>query len=326
MNLRVGLLACMLPVLATASPGLHLEGGPFLPYRLNHAVAVDAEGLSGLIEVSGVRWDGARVSLFRAEQEAQSQSVELAFYVDEDIRGLELKRDGVREWAIDLAAEEGKTSTISAEETALRARMRGLDPPVHLALTSGAPERFSLMGSDLVLAGFQASSALFGLSVRPAPWFLLAGFALVASLIGIWSVSGGTWRLRLLRGGATLAAALAVTLMAVPEPTFFRVLLSGEGPGARVSGTLERRVDRWPGYTQVTYAAGEAEGGGAPGPGSVDLVGLWTPAGTGIPVPEVAPGGSLVRFSSPPRVIRAGGDLRFASADFITGWVVHANR
>jgi hypothetical protein len=52
-------------------------------------------------------------------------------------------------------------------------------------------------------------------------------------------------------------------------------------------------------------------------------VGLWAPAGRGIPLAEAVPQGALVRFSSPPLVSVLEGEALLSSPDFITGWVVH---
>lgn len=330
MRLRTVSLILLLSVAAMASPDLRLEGGPFLPYRINHAVASDAEGMLGSLELAGQRWDGSRVTLFRTFLKARSEAVDLVFYLDEDIRGLELKVEGqgtVRTSSVDLAAGEGRSGAITEGEVEARDRMRRLDPPVHLTPEGSASERFSLMGSDVVMAGFQASS-LFGLPVSRVPLLLLGGFALLAlaaAAIPSDTTRGKVWA-RTLAIVASLGATIAVVLLTAHRPTLFTVAFADDGPGARVSGVLERRIDELPGYTRMAYAAGQEEGPGLPKPDQVELVGIWAPTDGGIPVTDVVPPGSLVRFSSPPTATVAEGEALLGSKDFITGWVVHAGR
>ncbi len=330
MRSRFRCLALLLSMAAQALPGLHLEGGPFLPYRINHATATHTDGLLGTVELMGQRWDGTRVPLFRTRVAARSQAVALDFYLDEDIRGLELQVDGQGSdgsVAFDLAAAEGKAGALAAGETALRKRMRGLDPPVHFAPDGAPPERFSLLGSDLVMAGFQASYGLFAVSASRAPLMPLGGFvlaALIATAIAS-STLGRRIVARVLTVTAALGATVAIVLLAIPRPTLFSLAFPADGPGVRVSGMVERKVDELPGYTRVTYAAVQGEGASVVSSGTVELVGLWAPTGKGVPVADMVPAGALVRFSSPPLATWVEGELVFGSKDFVTGWVVHAH-
>jgi hypothetical protein len=319
--MRFGCLALLLSAAVQAAPGLRLAGGPFLPYRVNHAVANHTDGILGQVELLGRRWDGAWVPLFRTRVVALSQVVELAFYLDEDIRGLELRVEGQRAegiTSVDLASGDGQSGPNDAEEAALRSRMRGLDPPIRLEPAGDAPERFSLVGSDLVLAGLQASSALFVISASRTPLILLGGFviaALIATMVDRRIA-------KVLIVGMALGAAMAVVYLAAPRPTFISVSFPAAGPEARVSGVVERRVEELPDYRRVTYA-GQGEGTALERAGTVDLVGLWAPVGRGVPLVDIVPPGSRVRFSSPPVATWVDGELRFESKDFITGWVVH---
>jgi len=317
MRFRPACLALMLSVSAQTAPGLRLEGGPFLPYRINRATAIREEGFSGSLELVGLRWDGGRVPLSRSEVEGRIQAVALAFYLDEDIRSLELAARGEAPLRLDLAGEPA----LGAAETDVRKRMRGFDPPAHLEAAGTPPERFSLGGADLVMAGFQASYALFSLPVSwvpLAPLAGLAGVAVVASALGR--------RGAVLSGVAALATTLLVVPLAAPRPMLYRVVFPGEGPETRVSGVVERRIEERAGYRQVVYAAGQAEGSVYPQAGSAELVGLWAPGGTGLPVEEVVPSEALVRFSTPPLAISGRGGTRLSAPDFVTGWVLHARR
>jgi hypothetical protein len=224
--------------------------------------------------------------------------------------------------ALELTSGEGRSGSLTAEEAALRSQMRSLDPPVHLEPVREPPERFSLVGSDLVLAGFEASSTLFALPAGRAPLAVLGGFVLVAILASALDRRAS----RGLRLGAALGAAVAVVYLAAPKPILIRVTFPAEGPGARVSGAVERKTEELPGYTRVTYAADRGVGIVLQRPGTVDLVGFWAPAGEGVPVADLVPSGSPVRFSSPPLTTWVDGQPRFEARDFITGWVVHANR
>ena len=331
MRIRSGCLAMVLSLVVQASPSLRLDGGPFLPYRINHATATSSEGLFGSVELLGQRWDGTRVPLFRTHVTARSQAVELVFYLDEDIRGLELQVDGQgmeEPVSIDLAASEGKSGAVDESETVLRNRMRGLDPPIHLAPDGDPPQRFSMVGSDPIMAGFQASYALFSISVSRAPLVPLGGFILVTMFAA--AITPSTRRRQIIARAITIFVVLGVTVaivfLAVPRPTLFSVAFPTDRPDARISGVLERRIEELPGYTRVTYAAGQGEGFGAMESGNVELVGLWAPAGRGVPMADIVPSGSLVRFSVPPLATLLDGELMFGSKDFVTGWVVHASR
>lgn len=301
------LLAFLLAVAAVAAPGLRLEGDPFLPYRINHGVAADEDGLIGTLELLGLRWDGARIPLFRAPVGARSQSVELDFYLDEEFRGLELRIGSERSVSIPLA----DVGLVDAEEAALRLRMRGLVPPTHISPEARSPQSFQLLGSDPLAAGSLAASELFGLPVSRLPLAPLGVFAAVTLLLSAipWAVRG---RRRIAWGvmaGASIGATLLVVHLGAPRPRVFSVAFPGAGGASRV----ERRTDEQPAYTRVTYS-----GAGA---GPVELIGLWAPTGTGIPVAEVVPAEARVRFSAPPLI---AGEGRFLSRDFVTGWVVHA--
>lgn len=307
MKARGACLAFLLAAAAAASPGLRLEGGPFQPYCLNRAVVVDEEGLLGRVELRGLRWDGARVPLFRTCAAARTRTLDVDFYLDEDIRNLELSAGdpGAGRSATFEAAAPG---ALDPAEAALRTRMRALELPLLLAQTGKGPEQFEFKGSDVVTAAFQASSALFALPVVHAPLLLLGGFALVALAASAVSRKGARAVVLL----AALGSAAAVVPLAAPRAVLFSVAF----PAGKVPGAVRRSVQELPGYTRIAYADAE-------GPGALELVALRVPAGSGIPMTEVVPPGGRVRFSSPPMVTE-GRSLR--SEAFLTGWVVHAGR
>jgi hypothetical protein len=327
MRIHTACFVVLFSMAARAAPGLSLEGGPFLPYRINHATARSTGGLFGNVELAGQRWDGVRVPLCRMRATTRSEVLDLVFYLDEEIRGLELQVDGQGPASIDIAAGEGKAGAIEAGETALRSRMRSLNPPVHLAREGEAPERFSLGGSDLVMTGFQASNALFADPVSRAPLVPLGGFVLAVLIAAMIAPSTRRRRIiaRALTVSAVLGATVAIVYLAAPRPRLYSVALPADGPDARVSGVVERMTEELPGYTRVTYAAGRGEGSGNAGSGTVNLVGLWAPGQRGVPVADLVPPGSLVRFSSPPLVTLLDGEFVFGSKGFVTGWVVHEN-
>jgi hypothetical protein len=307
-------------VAAQAGPGLTLEGEPFLPFRLNRAIARDEGGLSGTLELSGLRWDGSRALLCRTPLTGDSTSAELLFYLDEDIRALELREQGGAPLRLELPPPRENPDT---PESRMRLRMRALDPPVRLSPDGEGPARFAFEGADLGLAGYQASAALFGVSLSKLPLGILAGFTLLALAAGSAPASWGRGR-TLLRGlrvvGAT-GAALTVLVVSRPPATLFTVAFQAGAPGTRVYGVVERRAEQRPGYAWVSYAAGASEGA-VPAP-RVALVGLWTPSGPGIPVEEAIPAGARVRLSSPPVVQYSERGWCLCSRDFVTGWVVH---
>ena len=335
MRIWWGWIAMFLSTFALASPSLHLEGGPFLPYRMNHAVVTSPNGLLGTVELLGQRWDGTLAPLYRCQGSARSESVDLVFYLDEDIRGLRLQVDGQESDGaafIDLATDEGKSGAMEVGETVLRNRMRSLDPPIHLAPDGDPPERFSLVGSDLIMSGFQASSALFSISASRAPLIPIGGFLLIVLITAALPLNTG--RRRILASTLTICAAFGSTAvivyLAVPRPTLFSVAFAADRHDAKISGVMERKVDERPGYTRVAYAArqelqSDAVKPETGNPGTVELVGLWAPTRIGVPVTDIVPSGSLVRFISPPLVTLVDGVPVLGSKNFITGWVVHAN-
>ncbi|HNX31523.1 MAG TPA: hypothetical protein PKM35_07955 [Holophaga sp.] len=307
MKARCAALALLLAAAATASPGLRLEGGPFRPYRINRAAVVDDEGLLGRLELWGLRWDGARVLLFRAPVAARTRSLDADFYLDEDIRNLEVVVDepGAGRSATFEAAAPG---TPDPAEAALRLRMRGLEAPLLIVQHGDGPAAFDFRGSDVVTAAFQASSALFTLPVDRAPLLLLGAFALVA-------LAASASRRREARALVILAAlgtTAAVFSLAAPRAVLFSLVF----PDGKVPGTVRRTVREAPGCTRIAYVDAEGSGG-------LELVALRAPAGTGIPVDDVVPPGGQVRFSSPPTIT---GERLMTSEAFTTGWVLHAGR
>ncbi len=332
MKLRSVLLALLASAAALAAPGLRLRGEPFLPYRINHAVASQEDGVLGNLELQGQRWDGSEVTLFRTQVKARSQAVELAFYLDEDIRRLILQVGGPETrqvLAVELAAAGTGGAVMPAAESAARIRMRRLTPPVYLAPGGEAPERFSLPGSELATAGLQASSSLFRIPVSRTPLWLLGGFAGLALLLAGLPFHFPRGK-RLARLFAVGLATLAILFLVDRRPILFIVAFPGDAEGAkrsddppsfmsgaRLSGTLERRVDEQPGYRRVAYLSAQ---------GQVELVGLWAPLAPGLPLGAVVPSGASVRFSVVPLLTMAEGELCIGAQGFVTGWVVHESR
>ncbi len=318
--------ACLLALLAAwpaLTQDLRLELGAFQPYRMNTARLLSQEGFSGDLEVSGRLWDGRDIPLFRTHLAAETRAVELVFYLDEDVKGVRCQVGG-RSVDVDLAGIEGRHGGVPPKEATLRGRMRSLDPPVHFAPRGEASERFSLAGTDLVMAGFQASTTLFGPVPSRIPLWWLGGFA-VAALVVSALPTRRPWTRLLLLAGLSVPVALAVLKVANPRPTLFSVSFPGAVSGTRVAGSLERSLEEKPGYTRMSWNGGAEGGLSAPGADRVELVGLWAPAGRGIPLAEAVPQGALVRFSSPPLVSVLEGQALLSSPDFITGWVVHGH-
>lgn len=319
---RWGWLLVLLVAWPALGQGLRLELGTVGPYRMNTARVLADESLTGDLELSGRLWDGRDVPLFRTRLAAETRTEELVFYLDEDIRALEC-RAGERRATVDLAGLDGRLGGIAPEEAALRNRMRAMDPPIHLMPRGEAPERFTLPGTDLVMAGFQASTTLFGFEVPRRSLWPLAGFAGLALAAAALAARRPRAGRLLLSAGALLAAGAALWL-AEPRPTLFSVSFQGAVPGARVAGSLQREVEARPGYLRVAWRGGEG-GSRETGLDHVDLVGFWTPAGQGIPLGDVVPAGALLRFSSPPLVTRGEEGMDLSAPDFVTGWVVHGH-
>lgn len=323
-----------LPILALAIPPAairgaeplqaRLDGGPFLPYRINRASLAADEGLLGDLELDGRRWDGTAIPLFRAQLGAQMGRTEIAFYLDEEVRGLEVRLAGVGEprvLQLDLTRAEGREPP---GETKLRARMRALDPPLRFAPSARPPARFALEGSDLGSAGVRVAAILFGVPISRTPLIFLGLSSLAAALAAALPRSGG--RRSALAVILPLAAALAVTplvaLLAPPPPTLFRAAFPGHDPSAPVSGVLERRIEERTDHTLISYAASQAEAGALAQRGRVELVGLSALPEQGIPLEEVAAPGSILRLFPAPVVTNRDGQLRLGGRGFILGWVV----
>lgn len=316
--IRAWLLIALLPFIARAD--VRLDGGPFLPYRINQAVLADATGMEGTVEIVGRRWDDTRVPLFRTRLTAVSESVKACFYLDEDIRALEVTRgEGEAIFMLDLAAEQ-RGLVATDEDTALRDRMRALAPPVHTTPGGEAPSRFTLMGSDLGMAGFQAASTLFRWSPPPAPALVLLGFSLIAALIA--AIQAPTRRGKLAKQFLlvvlVLGGSATVLLLGRPKAILFRVAFPRTEAAAQLSGVLERRTEELDGYQRVTYSTDRKEED-AP----VQLIGVWAPPGTTLPMRDALPEGAAVRFSRPPCIELEGSEYQLMGQWFVTGWVDH---
>jgi hypothetical protein len=185
-----------------------------------------------------------------------------------------------------------------------------------------APEQFSMVGTDLMMAGIRASITLFGFSVPRTPLWLLVGFATFALALSALESRFRTWTLTLL-AVASMAGTLVVLKVSDLGATLFTVAFPGDDPGGRVAGVLDRRFEKRPGYTLIAYAGGGEGELGTPSPDRVELVGLWVPNNVGIPLEDVVPPGTLVRFSAAPLVTVRDGEAFLSSRGFITGWVVH---
>ena len=307
MRLRSAVLALPLALLA-APPPVHLEGAPFLPYRINQAVLAGPEGMRGEVELQGVRWSGGRVPLFRTQVTARTEAVDLDFYLDEDIRALEVRVAGEEAQLLEL----DPVRDLDPAEGAVREMLRGLAPPIHLARGEARPDRFPVPAGGAAAAGFHAAAELFGVASSRTPLLVLGLFAavvLAASALASRMPVRLLWALSLLAAGG---ASVVVVRLAAPRPLLIRVAF----PGTAGSHVLVRQSRELPGYARVDYL----EGGR---PGSVDLVAFQAPSGRGIPVLDIVPPEGRVRFSAPPCIT---GDRKFEAEGFVTGWVLHAGR
>ncbi|HWQ09283.1 MAG TPA: hypothetical protein VN436_09255, partial [Holophaga sp.] len=208
MKLRAGCLAFGLAAAALAAT-IRLEGGPFAPYRINQGRLVLDEGLLGDVELTGRRWSGTRVPLFRTRLAARTQALDLAFYLDEDIRELEV-RTGYGE-AFPLALE---TSSPGPAEAAVRARLHDLEPPVRLASREAGPQRFAFRTRGLPEAGIEAASSLFGVPPPRAPLVVLGIFGGIVLAGSVLRSRRQAWAVTVL---ATAGAAGAVLFLAAPR-------------------------------------------------------------------------------------------------------------
>ncbi len=308
-----------------------LEGGPFLPYRINAATLKDPSGLIGEMRLEGRSWDGSRLPLFEGRNAASSSSAELHFYLDEDIRSLVLTAadaSGQVSIELDLSAEENRQGALGPAELAERDRMRALSIPPRLAAPI-SPEGGSLVleASDILAAARLASSRFFAPQRPPIAITVLAISALGLALASLLRRGGPR-----LRGAGiglgialALAGAIVAAAMAAPGPWLFRAAFPPAAQGSQVSGVLERRLELRPGYTLVSFAPGEAESSPAPlqkWPALL-FIGFSTSGAAGIPLAELGPEGSLMRLSPAPMVSSRGGSMTLRSGSFTTGWIVN---
>ena len=337
-------LPAQTPLAAPGSSGgsdLRLEGGPFLDYRINRARLLSDSGIEGLVRVEGRLWDGRSVDLFAARAAASTGAMDIAFYLDEGMRGFEVLVDGpvgTERLEVDLATETasepataGSAPTAGGGRTEVVALLRGLEPPTRVALGPPLPPAIDIENSSLSGAGSRALSAF----ARPAPrraWpilLLLAAVGIVAA--GVPRPEGRRRRLALILPCAAAASAtVGLAFAAAPVSTLFVAVFPAYRASAPLSGVLDRRVEPRAGYSLVSYAPGQAEGksqAALPVParpgGSIELLGIAAPVERGIPLDDLDQLGSDLRFASPPSITSRGGRLLVGADELLTGWVVH---
>lgn len=329
---RLSILAALLlgsaAAPAAAGPSaLRLEGAAPLPYRINRATLASDTPILGRVEVEGVRWDGSSTPLSRAEAGAATGSLDLAFYLDEDFRSLSLRADtlaGPAGLELDLSSATGLGSGAGAEEAAARRAMRALHPPPARgdARPFSAAPLVRLEGLSLQTAAFRV---LGNLGRPPSPFLmaLLAASALSAALAAALPRKDGR------RGRASIIACLgssaalaAVACLAPPGPLLRRALFPTGDTSLALPGALTLTRSRNAGFELAEY--GPADGSESTGEWGAALVLL--PSEGGIPLEEVAPEGSLARFSPPPLLRSVEGSLLIEGGRASTGWIVRAGR
>jgi len=323
----------------TAEGRLRLEGGPLLPYRFNRALLASEAGLRGDIVATGVRWDGSRAVLFRSAVAATTDSFEVAFYLDEDFRSLELRAGtaaGEAGLSLDLSRSTGLGAPADPAEAATRSAMRELRPPIKALPSEAVPRRMPLDGLDLLTAASRAASTLFD---PPYPWAaiaLLAAAAIAAAVAaalprrgeGDEAAGGGakkggfSFPSALFTLGGILAVSAAAALLASRPPVLYRAIFPSRDPSLTLSGYLERRSSARGGYALVQYSPPSE--GPAELAESAILVAIEVPPGSRLPLDEAAPAAARVRFSPPPVVAERGGSF-FLEGNSV-GWVLDETR
>jgi hypothetical protein len=324
------------PAAIPGAGGLRLVGGPWLPYRFATAKLEAQEGITGTVSVTGTYWDDSSRLLFSARSRAWSASFDLAFYVDEDLKSLDIRAEtaaGPRELSVDLSAAALAEAAPGAEEVARRAAMRALPFPYLNPHVGRPPAKVAFTSVDLRAAAIQATEACL---VREPPIASLAALAVLALLAGLlgslWPAPArrGSAKERLagtglppprLLGPARLAVALlalAATLALLPAtPLLTRVELPRPDATGGYRAVLEARRGMAASVRVTDFAPS-----GDPGPGGshLALIAAATPGPRGIALDLVVPAGRDCVFSSRPLVtLREGNpELRFAEPSL--GW------
>lgn len=324
--------ATFFPVAAVAAK-LEIEGGPFLPYRFNRAGLVSEAGIRGAIEAVGIGWDGTRTPLFGTRVEASTERLEIAFYLDEDVRALEIRSDtleGEARLRLEFAQETGFGAASDPAEMKTRRAIRELRPPPMIPLSRPPARSLSLDGLDLRAAAASAAESLFG---PPYPTVALAVLALAALAFAVapalrrkaWTDgarASSARRSSLLAIGlcSALLVAVAVAALAARKPALYVADFPTRDPSLTLSGTLERGEAEKRGYALATYAPRRE--GTEDIEGTARLAAFDFPHGSGLPLDEVASASARVRFSPPPMLSSRGDELVLVGSSI--GWIIDA--
>jgi len=309
-------LAVMLALGAAlpARADTRLEGGPWLPYRINRAKVAGDEPFKGLVELRGRLWDGSSRLLFRSEATARTRTMPIAFYADEEIRSLELAIDG---------REAARAASLDPLPPGEADRMRALVPPQRLAAGRNAPASLALEGAVAAQAGARIASRAFVPRMPVEALAVLAVSALAAAAAAALGRRDGR------RSGASVALALAAALggatgaalAATPAPTLYRAALPLEEPSTPLWGTIYRTETPFDGWRLVECRTENAQDGES-GKRLV-LLGIASGAGRGIPLEPLGEPDRPIRLSAAPLIVGREGSFLVESEYFLMGWAIH---
>ena len=302
----------------TAGTVLRLSGGSFEPYRFAHARLECEAGIRGHVDAVGTDWNGGERLLYEARYDAWTMAIDLVFYVDEGLKGIEIEADtgsGRQGLNIDLATLALAKAVPNEAELDRRASLRDLPLPFSSPKQARLPAAFRLDASGLSDAASQIAASCFCLDPQTGVLAVLAIFIMSAStLAAMWRRMPPRASLVLTLGLSLLATA-AVAVVIPREPRIIIAELprpKGEGP-LPISGDYALDPAVPDGSPVVRYSTSD--------PGGLSFLAVSTPGKEGIPL-SVLEGreGSLV-FSSPPSVVARGGSLELHFERWTTGWM-----
>ncbi len=309
--------------------GLVVSGKPFLPWRVNLAVLESEQGIVGRVAVYGSTWQGKTILLFEANEGSWARSVDVAFYLDEDMRYLRFSTgsgEGSRDLELDLSNAPA-TQAGAVPESARRAAIRNLVLPFAHQGIGSAPREYRIGEGDLDDEALAASKALFKSPPPLLPLSLLGVFAftmaLTAGLPSPKRKPAAVVALSILASGA-----VCFLLPSTPSVTIvdFRPA-NMKGPHPRVAAALlaERREES-PAISLTRYAQDlEAPGTGPSSTvASLELVAFSTRNASSIPLDSLSMDmGFDCRFSEAPLVVKTQDGFALRSRRFILGWILH---
>lgn len=301
-----------------AGSGLGLSWESFEPYRFARARLACEAGIRGRVGAVGTDWNGGKRLLYEGRNEAWTDSIDLAFYVDEGLKSIEIEADtgaGRQGLSLDLSVPALSQAVPGDAELARRAALRDLPLPFSTPRQARPPAAFALAASGLSDAASQIAAACLCLDPPTAALAALALFIATVSLLAATR--------RRMAPGASLAMTLGLSALAVAAVVMFlprepRIIIA-ELPRPLVEGSMPYSGD-------LVLDSGAPDGGSVmrystSNPGGLSFFGVSTPGESGVPLSVLEEREGNLVFSSPPAVIAGNGVLELRFERWTTGWL-----